>query len=182
MLGYVSAFLHCVVRIRETSVPPVGDPFIFNSIFGPFGVSCLLLFLLLLLIHSFSVLSLQLKKLRQHNKSATDLSNANPACGHKEVRRSTGHIMVPTRYSDQQGSKSQQIVICDSTSNGTDQHQNGSSNLLTPYQEQPRSTRIVVAYPRPAFSATKRTNYASTSFDQRVQVSQGHTSFKNKEN
>ena len=29
------------------------------------------------------------------------LSNANPACGHKEVRRSTGHIMVTTRYSDQ---------------------------------------------------------------------------------
>ena len=27
-----------------------------------------------------------------------------------------------------------------------------------PYREQPRSTRIVVAYPRPAFSATNRTN------------------------
>ena len=41
-----------------------------------------------------------------------------------------------------------------------------SSNLLTPYREQPRSTRIVVAtYPRPAFSATKRTNYAPISFD-----------------
>ena len=38
-----------------------------------------------------------------------DLSNANPACGHKEVRRSTGgHIVVITRYSDQQGSKSRQ--------------------------------------------------------------------------
>ena len=54
--------------------------------------------------------------------------------------------------------------------------------LFTPYREQLRSTRIVVAYPRPAFSATKRTNYAPTSFDQQVQVSQGHTSFKNKEN
>ena len=32
----------------------------------------------------------------------------------------------------------------------------------------PRSTRIVVAYPRPAFSATKRTNYAPISFDQHV--------------
>ena len=72
--------------------------------------------------------------------------------------------------------------LCDSTSNGTDQYQNGSSNLLTPYREQPRSTRIVVPYPRPAFSATKRTNYALTSFDQQVQVSQGHTSFKNKGN
>ena len=29
---------------------------------------------------------------------------------------------------------------------------------FTPYREQPRSTRIVVAYPRPAFSAKKRTN------------------------
>ena len=37
-----------------------------------------------------------------------DLSNANPARGHKEVRRSTGHIMVTARYSDQQGSKSRQ--------------------------------------------------------------------------
>ena len=39
------------------------------------------------------------------------LSNdANPACGHKEVSRSTGHIMVTTRYSDQQGSRSRQKV------------------------------------------------------------------------
>ena len=66
----------------------------------------------------------------------------------------------------------------DSTSNGTDQHQNGSSNLLTPYREQPRSTRIVVAYPRPAFSATNWTNCAPTSFDQQVQVSQGHTLYR----
>ena len=65
----------------------------------------------LLLIHTFSVLSAQLKKLRCHNKSAIDLSNANPACGHEEVRRSTGHIMVTTRYSDQQGSKSRQKVM-----------------------------------------------------------------------
>ena len=64
--------------------------------------------LLVLLIHTFSVLSLQLKKLRWHNKSAIDLSNANPACGHKAVPRSTGHIMVTTRYSDQQGSQSRQ--------------------------------------------------------------------------
>ena len=57
--------------------------------------------LLLLLIHTFSVLFLQLKKLRWANKSAIDLSNANPACLHKEVPRSTGHIVVTTRYSDQ---------------------------------------------------------------------------------
>ena len=29
---------------------------------------------------------------------------------------------------------------------------------FTPYRDQPRSTRIVVDYPRPAFSATNRTN------------------------
>ena len=52
------------------------------------------------------------------------------------------------------------------TSNGTDQCQNGLSNLLTPYREQPRSTRSVVAYPRPEFSATKRTNDAPIRFDQ----------------
>ena len=40
------------------------------------------------------------------HKSAIDSSHDNPACGHKEAQRSTGHIMVTTRYSDQQGSKS----------------------------------------------------------------------------
>ena len=62
--------------------------------------------IIMLLTHAFNVLSLKLKKLRRHNKSAIDLSNANPACGHKQVRRSTGHITVTTRYSDQQGSRS----------------------------------------------------------------------------
>ena len=86
--------------------------------FYPYSAMCnertyahLSLLLLLLMIHTISALSLQLKKLRCHNKSAIDLSNANPACGHKEVRRSTGHIMVTTRYSDQQGSKSRQKVM-----------------------------------------------------------------------
>ena len=64
--------------------------------------------------------------------------------------------------------------LCGSTSDGTDQYQNGSSNLLTPYREQPRSTRNDVAYPRPAFSEKNRENYAPASFDQQVQVSQGH--------
>ena len=36
---------------------------------------------------------------------------ANPVRGHKEVPRSTGHIMVTTRYSDQQGPKSRQKVM-----------------------------------------------------------------------
>ena len=130
-----------------------------------------------MLIHTFSVLSLQLKKSWRHNKSAIDLSNASPACGHKEVQRSTGHIMVTTRYSDQQGSKSRQKVT-----RLYNQWHRPTSKLLTPYREQHRSTRIVVAQPRPAFSATKRTNYTPTSFDQQVQVSQGHTLYKDKKN
>ena len=106
-----------------------------------------------MLIHTFSVLSLQLNKIRQHNKSAIDLSHANPACGHKEVGRSTGHlIMVTTRYSDQQGSKSRQKVMRLYRQWHRPIH-NASSNLLTPYREQAQSTRNVVAYPRPAFSA-----------------------------
>ena len=35
-------------------------------------------------------------------------------------------------------------------------------------------TRIVVAYPRLAFPATKRINHAPIKFDQQAQVSQGH--------
>ena len=45
-----------------------------------------------------TTLSLQLK----------NLSNANPICGHKEVRRSTGHIMVTTHSSNRQGYRSRQ--------------------------------------------------------------------------
>ena len=41
---------------------------------------------------------------------------------------------------------------------------------------------LIVAYPQPAFSATKRTNHAPISFDQPIHVSQGHTSYRNKEN
>ena len=63
-------------------------------------------FFLLLFFHIFSVLSLQLKKLRLYNKSTVDLSNVDPARGHKEVRRSTAPIMVTARYSKQQGFKS----------------------------------------------------------------------------
>ena len=46
---------------------------------------------------------------------------------------------------------------------------------FTPYREQPRSTQIVVAYPRPAFSATNRTNTFQPVLIQQFQVSQGHT-------
>ena len=51
-------------------------------------------------------------------------------------------------------------VMRNFTSSCTDQCQNGSSNLFTPCREQPRSARVVVAYPRLVFSATKRTNHA----------------------
>ena len=66
-------------------------------------------------------------------------------------------------------------VTRDFTRTATDQGQNGSSNLLTPYREQPRSNRIVVAYPRPALSATKLKNHAPISFDLQAQVSLGQT-------
>ena len=52
---------------------------------------------------------------------------------------------------------------------------------FTPYREQPRSTRIIVAYPRRAFSATNRTNTFQPVLITIFQVSQGHTSYKNKE-
>ena len=81
---------------------------------------------------------------------------ANPARGHKEVPRSTGHIMVTTRYSDQQGSKSPTksyatLQAMTPTNNKTDQ-------------------------------SNKSDEYVSISFDQQFQFSQSHTSYKNKEN
>ena len=82
--------------------------------------------------------------------------------------------MVTTRYSDQQGSKSRQKVM----RLYKQWHRPISKRFIKPpysIREQPRSTRNVVAYPRPAFSAKNRKNYAPTSFDQQVQVSQGHT-------
>ena len=138
-----------------------------------------LLLLLLLLIHTFSVLSLQLKKLRRRNKSAIDLSNANPACGHKEVRRSTGHIMVTTRYSDQQGSKSRQKVmwLCKQW------HRPISKRLIKPPYSISRATSIdseCCRLPTTSVLSKKTEKYAPTSFDQQVQVSQGHTLYRNK--
>ena len=41
---------------------------------------------------------------------------------------------------------------------------NGLSNLLIPYREQTRSTRIMFAYTRPAFPVTKQTQNAPISF------------------
>ena len=135
--------------------------------------------LLLLLIHTFSVLSLQLKKLRRRNKSAIDLSNANPACGHKAVRRSTGHIMVTTRYSDQQGSKPRQKVmrLCKQW------HRPISKRLIKPPYYISRATSIdseCCRLPTTSVLSKKTEKYAPTSFDQQVQVSQGHTLYRNK--
>ena len=56
------------------------------------------------------VLTAEETTVRWYNKSAIDLSSANHACGYKEVPRSTDHIMVTTRYSDEQGSKTRQKV------------------------------------------------------------------------
>ena len=105
-----------------------------------YGLQCILLCILLMLIHTFSVLSLQLKKLWRHNKSAIDLSNVNPACGHKEVRRSTSHILVTTRYSDPQGSKSRQKVM-----------------RLYKQRQRPMSKRFI----KPPYSITRATSIDS---------------------
>ena len=94
-------------------------------------------------------------------------------------QRSTGHIMVTTRYSDQQASKSRQKVM----RLYKQWHRPISKRFIKPsysIREQPRWTRNVVAYPRPAFSAKKTEKYAPTSFDQQVQVSQGRTLYRNK--
>ena len=142
---------------------------------------CTCYVLLLLLIHTFSVLSLQLKKLRRHNKSAIYLSNANPACGHKEVRRSTGRITVTTRYSDQQGSKSRQKVM----RLYKQWHRPISKRFIKPPCSISRATSIdseCCRLPTTSVSAKKRKNYAPTSFNQQVQVSQGRTLYRNKKN
>ena len=63
-----------------------------------------------------------------------------------------------TRYADQQGCKSRQKVM----RLYKQWHRPITKRFIKPallhiYREQPRSTRIDVAYPRPAFSATSRT-------------------------
>ena len=64
--------------------------------------------MLMLLIYTYNVLSLELKKPLRHNKSAIDQSDVNPARGQKEGRRSTNHTTLTTRNSNQQGSQSRQ--------------------------------------------------------------------------
>ena len=54
---------------------------------------------------------------------------------------------------------------------------------FTPYREQPRSTLIdCCRQPTTSVLSNKSEKYVPTSFDQQFQVSQGHTSYKNKEN
>ena len=52
------------------------------------------------MIHTFSVLSLQVKKLRRHNKSTIidHLSNANPARGHKDVVFTLKSVLTSIQY------------------------------------------------------------------------------------
>ena len=76
--------------------------------------------------------------------------------------------MVTTHYSDQQGSKSRKKVL----RLYKQWHRQISKWFIKPpysiiYREQPRSTRIVVAYRRPAFSAT---NLVPLPFFWQVQV------------
>ena len=90
-------------------------------------------------------------------------------CGDNPLLRLTGIQIATKRYATLQAMAPTNIKTFHQTHIHT-------------YREQPRSTRIIfVAYPQPAFSATKRTNYAPTSFHEQVQVSQGHISYKNKE-
>ena len=135
-----------------------------------------------MLIHTFSVLSLQLNKIRQRNKSAIDLSHANPACGHEEVGRSTGHlIMVTTRYSDQQGSKSRQKVM----RLYRQWHRPISQRFIKPPYSVSRASSIdseCCRLPTTSVLSKIPKHYAPTSFDQQVHVSQGHTLYRNKKN
>ena len=74
------------------------------------------------------------------------------------------HGDKPLKYSDQQGSKSRQKAMRLYKRWHRPITKTVHQTSFTPYREQPRSTRIVVAYPRPtfsarpAFSATNRTN------------------------
>ena len=60
------------------------------------------------------------------------------------------------------------------------------THVMTAYQTSllhiDSKIRIVVAYPRLAFSSINRSNHAQISFDQQAQVSKDHMSCRNKEN
>ena len=90
--------------------------------------------------------------------------------GDNPLLRSTGIQIATKSYATLQAMASTNIKTVHQTS------------LLHIESSLDRLGLLSPTYLRPAFSATKRTNYAPTSFHQEVQVSQGHTSYKNKEN
>ena len=93
----------------------------------------------------------------------------------QEVRRSTGYIMVTTRYSDQQGSKSRQKVM----RLYKQWHRPISKRFIKPHYSISRAISIDSECCRlpttSVLSKKPEKNPAPTSFDQQVQVSQGHT-------
>ena len=114
---------------------------------------------------------------------------ANPVRGHKEVPRSTGRILVTTRYSNQVGSKSRQKVM----RLFKQWHRPISKRFIKPPLLHIESSLDRLGLLSPIDSdccrlpttsvlSNKSDKYVPTSFDQQFQVSQGHTSYKNKEN
>ena len=106
---------------------------------------------------------------------------ANPVRGHKEVPRSTGHIMVATRYSDQQGSKSRQKVM----RLYNRWHRPITKRFIKPPYSISRAASIdsdCCRLPTTSVLSNKSDKYVPTSFAQQFQVSRGRTSYKNKEN
>ena len=98
------------------------------------------------------------------------------------VPRSTGHIMVTTRYSDQQGSKSRQKFMrpCKQW------HRPITKRFIKLLYSISRAASIdsdCCHLPTTSVLSNKSDKYVPTSFDQQLfQISQGHTSYKNKEN
>ena len=89
--------------------------------------------------------------------------------------------MVISRYSDQQGSKSRQKVM----RLYKQWHRPISKRFTKPPYSISRATSIdseCCRLPTTSVLSKKTENYAPTSFDQQVQVSQGHTLYRNKKN
>ena len=89
--------------------------------------------------------------------------------------------MVTTRYSDQQGSKSRQKVM----RLYKQWHRPISKRFIKPPYSVSRATSIdseCCRLPTTSVLSKKPENYAPTSFDQQVQVSQGHTLYRNNKN
>ena len=87
--------------------------------------------------------------------------------------------MVTTPYSDANRDPNRDKKLCDSTSDGTDQYQNGSSNILYSISRAASIDSDCCRLPTTSVLSNRSDKYG---FDQQFQVSQGHTSYKNKEN